>query len=147
MKKISIVLFAISIILFSCEKPEDLTNQIDITEFNWKIKSLTINSKKTNPPELNYFGNEIDNIDAYVLRFVEDTLFRLDLSINQGEGEYYILTKGNININDYGLSKMCCDIEFDENLAIKLPTVTEYQILDNILIFRGENCEIKFEKQ
>ncbi len=76
MKKISIILFTISIFLFSCEKPEDLTNQINITEFNWKVKSLTINSKKTNTPELNYFGNEIDNIDAYVLRFVEDTLFR-----------------------------------------------------------------------
>lgn len=71
----------------------------------------------------------------------------LDLSINQGEGEYCISTKGNINVNDYGLSKMCCDTEFDEDLAIKLPTVTEYQVLDNILIFRGESCEIKFEKQ
>ncbi|MBN2892442.1 MAG: META domain-containing protein [Bacteroidales bacterium] len=147
MKKNIIILFTISVFLFSCEKPEDLTNQIDITEFNWKVKSLTINTKKTNTPERNYFDNEIDDIEAYKLQFNSDTTLRIDMSINQISGSYIITSQGKIEISDIVVTFICCDTEFDEDLAIKLPTVTEYQVLDNNLILKGENCEIELEKQ
>ncbi|MBN2664536.1 MAG: META domain-containing protein [Bacteroidales bacterium] len=135
MKRISLI-FIIAVFLISCEKPEDLTEQINITDFSWSLKSLKENI------------HNIDFEDDYILDFSNDSLFQLNLSVNNAGGNYLISKKGEISFLDFEpFTEMCCENDFDKKLLSNLPTVSEYQVLDNDLILKGDNCEIIFEKQ
>jgi len=73
-------------LIAACNK--DLTDQTDITQFTWEVKSLTIDNEKINTPSKTVFGNKITNTDAYVLSFENDNTLYLNLSVNDGQSTY-----------------------------------------------------------
>ena len=147
MKKIFFILFLFPAILCSsCEK-EDLTDSIDITQFSWKLKSITIDGNKSITPNKDYHGDKIVNENVYKLSFVNDSIFQFDLSINEGQGKYDILQTGKILISTYGTTYVCCNNDFEQDFLPIISKITSYQVLDNILLLKGDNCEIELKKE
>ncbi len=120
----------------SCEKPEDLTATTDITKFSWNLKLLKEGHKN------------IKLEDIYLLELLNDSLFNLNLSVNGAGGKYKILSKGEVIIYNFQpFTEICCENDFDKKLITILPTITTYQVLNNTLIFKGDNVKVEFEKQ
>ncbi len=147
MKTITFFLLFFPVFLCSsCEK-EDLTDTIDITKFSWKIESITIDGDKSKTPNKDYHGNNISNDNAYKLTFQNDSVFNLYLGINYGGGKFKIPSMGIITFESFGTTEICCDSDFDEDVAKIILLMTSYQVLDDILILKGNNCEIELKKK
>ena len=127
-------------------KKEDLTDTTDITQFSWKLKSITIDGDKSTTPKKNYHGEKIVNEDVYTLTFVNDSTFKFNLSINSGEGKYGIPKFGEILIYSFGTTYVCCNSGFEQDFSQIISKITSYQVLSDYLILKGINIEIEFEK-
>ena len=147
MKKIIFFLILFPAIFCNGCKKEDLTDTIDITQFSWKLKSITIDGNKSKTPNKDYHGDKIDKDNVYKLRFVNDSLFQFDLSINEGQGKYDILQSGKILFPTYGTTYVCCNSDFEQDLLPIISKIKSYQVLDNILLLKGDNCEIELKQE
>jgi len=132
-------------LIAACNK--DLTDQTDITQFTWEVKSLTIDNEKINTPSKTVFGNKITNTDAYVLSFENDNTLYLNLSVNDGQSTYVNLGNGLIDINGLGTTKMCCNNQFDESIIDVMSTLIEYKVLGKHLFLIGTDGEIELKKR
>ncbi len=113
-----------TLIMWSCQK-EDIT--IDISESNWKV----VKTQLPNGSTKNASGN-------YILKFVTDSTFTLNLDVNNCQANYSISEAGTIQIGPLGCTKVCCDDEFAENLRDLLSNMTSYYGKGNKLIFEGQ---------
>ena len=136
LKRISIYLMLIPLLALSCNK--DKTDTLDIKKYKWKLISITINSETSKPKE---------EKSRYVLEFLTDSTFSLNLSINSGGGKYKILKKGEIIINIWGSTKICCDNDFDKKVNSTFPQVITYTVIGNNLIFKINNDKIEFKRK
>ena len=141
-RKIFLLILFPAILCNGCKK-EDLTDTIDITQFSWIMQSITIEENKFKVKEDNYFNNE-----AYVLIFENDSTFQLNTSVNLSKGSFQISSKGNINILNYHeITEVGGQNEIDNKLLQNISSITSYQVLNDILIMKGINCEIEFKKE
>ncbi len=147
MKKIVFLLVLFPAIFCNGCKKEDLTDTIDITQFSWKIESITVDGDKTKTPNIDYHGNSISNDNSYKLIFQNDSEFNLDLGINYGGGTFKIPYMGMITFESFGTTEICCDSDFDEDVAKTIVLITSYQVLNDILKLKGSNCEIELKKE
>ena len=143
MKTITFFLvFFPAILCSSCEK-EDLTDSIDITQFSWMINSITITDIKHKVKKDNYHNSE-----AYILVFESDSIFKLNTSVNLAKGKFQIYSKGNINVFYYHeITEVGGQTEIDNKLLKYVPSVSSYQVFNNILLLKGKNCEIELKKK
>ncbi len=114
-----------ALILTAC-KTEDIN--IDITSNSWEVVKL----KKQGDASFTKAK------ESYVLKFTSDTKYTLNLDVNNCSGNYEILNSGNIDIGAMGCTKICCDSEFAEDLALLFPKMTKYYAKDKELIFEGQ---------
>lgn len=128
--------------IFSCQK--DKTLDLDITKLEWELKSITINSNKTDAPTGNFHKP-----DAYILKFESDSLFSLPTNTNSMWGKYEILSKGQIII--YGTSGSqvaeAGHTEFNNSFRSTLEQTNTYSVKGKTLTFKGNNSEIEFKKK
>ena len=147
MKKVLLLLILfLSIICCGCKKDVS-TNSTDITLYSWKLKSVTIDEEKLNIPNKDYHGDNVSNDRAYELVFENDTMLSFNLGINNGEGKYKIQSSGVIDIEYYGVTKICCNSDFDKAMIKAIGLITSYQVLDEVLILNGYNCEMELMKE
>jgi len=127
--------------IYSCQK--DKTLDLDITKLEWELKSITINSNKTDAPTGNFHKP-----DAYILKFESDNLFSLPTNTNSMWVKYEIPSKGQIII--YGTSGSQVTeaehTEFNDSLRSTLEQTNTYTVEGKTLTFKGDNRDIKFKK-
>ena len=136
MKKILLQIISIcfvGMLICSCEK--DKSEFIDITDYAWKLKYLTIN------------GKEESSNQTYILEFRNDSLFMMDFSVNMAGGFYKTENKGHIVFYNYhAFTEMCCDSYFDEILSSTLMKTKNYTLEGNDLTFIGLYEKVIFER-
>ena len=143
MKKIMFLLILFPTIFCSGCKKEDLTDTTNITEFSWKLKSIKIKGNKSKVKEDTYFNDK-----AYILVFENDSIFKLNTSVNLAIGNFEIINIGIINISNYQEStEVGGKNEIDDKLLQNIPLITSYQVLSNYLFFKGNDIKIEFEKE
>lgn len=145
MKRIIFLLTSLAILCNACKK-DDLTQTTDITKFSWKIKSIAVDGYKSKTPNKDYHGNDISD-NAYKLYLKNDKTFNLYLGINSVIGEYKIPSLGKFTFINGLITEKCCDSDFDEHVGNAIILITSYQVLDDILILKGKNCEIELKKE
>lgn len=124
------------IVLFSCEQDaNDSKRNFDLVSTKWKVVKV-----KSNGDESYSYTNE-----NYILEFVDDTFYDINLDVNYCNGEYKLFDNGEAEIEWPSCTKACCDSEFAENLIHLLSQVKQYYEENNELIFIG-NGIIVLEK-
>lgn len=136
-------LLILSLIVFCSGCKKILTDSVDIIQFNWKMKSITYFGHKSKIKEDDY-----TNDDAYRLVFANDSIFKLNTSVNITYGRFEIVNKGCIDIFSYEeVTQVAGGNGIDDILRENIPLITSYEVLDDRLIFVSENCQIRFEKE
>jgi len=142
----TILLLCCVIFFYGCKK--DLTSETDITQYSWKVKRITVDGAKSKAPKKDRNGNEMTKTEnPLILNFRSDSIFDLNLSINYGQGDYYIPQRGVISINSYVNTKVCCDTDFGDDLGDVIVTSWTYEVLGETLLLTADNNEIKFNKE
>ena len=141
--RLILLLFSSLFLLNSCEKQTGM----DFLQNKWKVQSVVNDDKRFTVPSERTFLRE----EAYILKFVNDTDFTMNTSVNYAGGSYQIVSEGHIVIN-YGEGTMVgasgYQKEFNEQLVSVFNGVMSYSYTKNKLIFRGEkNKEAVFVKQ
>jgi len=122
--------------LFSCEQDDnDFIKNIDIVSEKWKIVKL----KSCEDVPYSYTS------ENYIFEFVNDTVYNINLDVNQCSGKYKLFLNEEIEIEMAGCTKMCCDSEFAQNLISLLSQMKQYSENNNELILTG-NGTIVLEK-
>ncbi|MCL2327050.1 MAG: META domain-containing protein [Bacteroidetes bacterium] len=138
-----LLLFSSLFLLSNCKKEQIGT---DFLHKEWKVKSVTNGSKYLVP------SGKMFREEAYILKFVNDSIFNMNTSVNYGGGEYQIISEGNIIINSGEWTMVGNTNEFqrnfDEQLLLLFNGAMTYSYTKNKLIFRGEqNREVVFERR
>jgi len=136
-----LILFSLMTGVISCQK--DLTLDVDITEYDWELKSVSINSSKDNTPNGNHH-----HPDAYILKFESDSVFALPTNTNSMYGYFIIPTQGEITIYG-GYSTQVGEgnhTAFNNDLRSALTQITLYEVRGRTLVFMGGDAEIEFNR-
>lgn len=132
-----IMLLLISLPIFwgnSCEK--ETKEEINITKSNWKLKSITIDKNLSIPP------------NEYSLKFTNDSIFEMKLSVNAAGGKYHLESNEKIIIYSYSpLTEICCESDFDNKIVKSFKNITLYSIDGDELVFKGMNEVFVFVKK
>jgi heat shock protein HslJ len=125
--KLNILLLMLCFELFglSCTKVD---TDIDLTAHNWKVEKIRKNGQLT--------YTITDSI--YILRFISNSEYNLDLDVNMCSGLYEIPDQGKLEIQPMACTEVCCDSEFAEEMAFLLPRMTEYYGKDSVLYLEGD---------
>jgi len=135
-----LIFFPLMTGMSSCKKDEAL--DIDITAYQWELKSITINSKEYKKP-----SGDFHLSDAYILRFENDSILWLNLSTNPGYGVYQIPSRGNIAVTTYSNTTEIAMTDFDYKLLSVFKLMTAYTVKGNTLSFKGNDSEAEFKKK
>lgn len=119
-RRVVILLLAI---LFACEKNECNCNNGNIIGIWEATDFFSLESHY-------YFKNDEFNPR---IEFKKDGTLIISLDVNSCFSDFYLSVDLGIKISGVGCTEICCDSEFSEKFAGKLPQVTSYQIEDNIL--------------
>lgn len=141
----SLILIALLTATFLSACKKDLTSETDITKSEWRVEFIKQGIKKTKTPKKDYHGNSISK-SKYILSFTTDSTCMMSYGINQGFGNYEIENIGEIDIEIGGMTEICCDSEFDEELSKLFPKMETYKVMNKKLILEGDNCSIQLEK-
>ena len=148
MKTNQLIFFFSLLFLFNSCDNENEQMGMDFLRNEWKVQTVTNEGKRFKAPSDKTFREE-----AYILKFVEDSYFRMATSVNYAGGEYQIASEGHIIISHYGEETEIGNTleyqkNFDEQLLSVFGGAMSYSYTKNKLIFRGEeNKEIVFVKQ
>lgn len=147
MKTIPLKILMYSVILLlGCNK-KNLTNEIDITQIKWELKSLVIDGEEEKTPSRDNFGKKISNDNPYLLVFENEERYAFNLGINDGGGEYKLPCAGIIEVETFSATKLCCDSEFDKKLKNMFRSSNSYTVLRNRLIFQSATGTLEFKKK
>ena len=127
LRKFLIIVFSIFIgmIMCSCEK-EDIN--IDLKSNNWVVVKI----KKQG--ESSYSIAK----ESYILKFINDSIFEINLDVNNCSGKYNIVSNGIIELGLVACTLICCDSDFAEDLVQLIPKMTRYYGKGRELIFEGQ---------
>ena len=132
-RKYQVLIFTIlvGLIMLSCKttqssKKEDMN--IDITSNKWEVVKIKKQEEST----------YINAKESYILEFINDKTFTLNLDVNNCGGHFEIVNNKNIIISELACTDACCDSDFAGNLVQLLLKMTEYYEKENELIFEGK---------
>ena len=139
----TILFVCIIVVLSSCKKNED---KDFLFQNEWKIKSISIDKETLKP------SSKTLREDAYILKFINDTCFVMNTSVNYAGGRYQIISEGHIFISFQVSTKVGNALEeqkkIDEQLLNILNDVNSYYCKGNKLFLSAEkNREIVFGKK
>ena len=148
--QLTMFLFLHLFLLSSCEKvAENELHDKDFLKNEWKVESVVNESKRFKVPSDNtIFGKE-----TYLLKFINDSCFYMNTSVNYAGGKYRIVSDGYITILDYQEwtevgNSIVHQRNFDKQLLSVFNGAKSYSYTMNKLIIRGEkNKEIVFTNQ
>lgn len=101
---------------------------IDLTAKDWKVEMIKENG------QLSFTRTE----NTYILRFTSNTGYNLSLDVNTCMGTYEIPENGDIEMHAMACTKICCDSEFAEDLALLFPKMTGYYGKGEKLYLEGD---------
>ena len=134
------ILFVFVVVLLSfsnCKKHDDNF----IFQNEWIIKSIIVENKMIKP------NSNLLREDAYVLKFINDTVFSLSTSVNYACGNYYVMSDNDIYICYHSITMVGSEGYFDKLLEIMLNDVKHYSCVNNKLTFQiNGNNKIIFKK-
>jgi len=134
--KVVLLVFVFSI-LSSCEKDTDF-----ILQNEWKVKSIVINNQSLKPPSPTL------REEAYILKFINDSIFHLASSTNYAGGGYEIISGHEIIILAYSnFTEAGGETYFDELLYDMFNDIDTYFCKNNKLTFLAGKNRIILEKQ
>ena len=142
--QLMLLLFSLLFLLNSCEKVNEQTG-IYFLQNEWIVQSVTNEGKRFRTP-----SDKIFRENAYILKFVGDSIFEMHTSVNYAGGNYQIVSERHIIISHYGeWTEVYNSLEhqrnFDEQLVSIFNGKMSYSYKKNKLIFRNEqNQEIVF---
>lgn len=141
MKRITLALLSICFVFFSgCKK--ELTDSMDITQSEWTMDCIAFGKDKT---KVKCKDCKSDN--AYILKFENDTMFRLNTSVNGALGRYEIESPGDFRVTHYGeATSVGGGNDMDEKILKNLPLAKSYSVYKNSLVIKTDNCEMTFNK-
>lgn len=135
-----LIFCSLTLSLVSCKK--DVTNTVDITQLDWKVKTITIDDQIYRCP------NDTRGFNAYVLIFVDGSSFYLNTSVNYGAGSFDFTPNSSlISVSYTETSEVGGQNDFDNKLLDIMSSVTSFQVLGNSLILQGDKGEVKFRKK
>ncbi len=135
--RLKIILLTICFPLFlggSCKKESNPNTNI----FNskWELEYIKIGNEKIEP-----------SID-YILEFMNDNSFSMNLSVNTAGGTYTMEEENKITILDYStLTEVCCESDFDDQLLNSFKKVETYNIDGKSLTFSSEDLYLQFKQR
>lgn len=130
---ILIVLLLTGMTIWSCKKDNSNTS---ITSNSWEVFKLSKQGETT--------YSLVPN--RYILKFINDTTYTLNLDVNTCQGTYKITTDKDIEINPMACTKVCCDSAIAEDLQHTLPEMTEYYVKNKELILTGKKGTVIFKQ-
>lgn len=98
---------------FSCVH-EDV--DIDLTANSWKVVKM----RKSG--EVNFTQTD----STYILRFLNDAEYTLDLDVNSCMGQYENPIKGEIDFHALGCTEICCDTDFARDVSLLFSKMNRY---------------------
>jgi len=146
--QLSITFFFLLLFLSSCgDSMENERSGKDFLRNEWKVLSVINEDKRFTAPIKSTFREE-----AYILKFVNDSCFKLATSVNYGGGKYQFTSDNYVIISDYISTLVYNELDdqrnFDDQLLSVFNGLMHYTYKGNKLIFRGENSkEVVFLKQ
>ena len=133
------------IFLISCSNSEQLP-AYDMSLSQWRLISIESNSKLSLPT----FEENLQE-SAYILIFLNDSIFQLNTNVNLARGNHAIISNNVIAISNYheftevGAAKPQ-EREFNKKLIELFPKTTTYNMVDKKLIIIGSDIKFIFEK-
>ncbi len=141
-RKSRLAIFLFSIVIFTACKKE-LTDSMDITQSEWTMDCIVFGKHKTKVK-----CKDCHNSHAYILKFENDTLFRLNTSVNFALGIYDIESPGDFKVSYYGeVTEVGGGNDMDKKILENLPSAKSYSVYKNSLIIQTDNCEMTFRKR
>ncbi|MFD1160861.1 META domain-containing protein [Hwangdonia seohaensis] len=136
--------FIIYLFLVGCSNSDSQVN-VDITQFNWKLISIELENETITVSEESYVKDS-----SYMLKFLDNSAFSLDTSINAAMGKYTI--NGNLlKLTDYQeLSDAGTNdpeqLRINELLIQRLVKTSEFNTDEDNLILISMNDAFIFKK-
>jgi hypothetical protein len=127
MKRFTIYCGFFLLILLSCE------NDVYDTATDLTLNDLRV-VKFRKQGDLSYASAE----NLYILKFLNDTTFEINLDINGCGGKYKIISNGNIELEPLYCTEIFCDSDFADDLIQLIPKMTKYYKKENEMIFEGQ---------
>ena len=145
------IIFFLTLPLLAVGCKKDITEKIDITEYEWELQHVDAN----NGGKLSVQNKDYLRDDAYVLNFNTDSTFSLYTSVNVAKGNYEIPQQGDISVHSYtAITEVGTTDEdvkkLNKNLIRVFNAVTSYEVfggLNKTLVFDGPKGKVKFEKK
>lgn len=139
---ILLVCFFLMTGIISCKREAELYDleDLDITKYEWELVSIL-----TEDTIRIFSKDEVFHRLSYVLWFKNDSVFQLNFSANAGYGYYELFPDNKIAIRSYTHFTRASMSKFDDILMSEFNKVTSYDVIDNILIFRGSESELDFQ--
>ncbi|PCI33752.1 MAG: hypothetical protein COB60_07155 [Flavobacteriaceae bacterium] len=139
-----ILIFSIFFTLVKCSNSNSQVLD-DITQFNWRLVSIELENETVTVSEGSYV-----NDSSYTLKFLENSTFSLDTSINATLGKYTI-NDNLLEFTDYQeLSEAGTDdpeqLRINEILLQQLEKATKFHTEHNNLILLSNGYTFNFKK-
>ncbi|MBR5921796.1 MAG: hypothetical protein IKZ56_11630 [Bacteroidales bacterium] len=137
MKKLVFSIIA-GLLFVGCQSEE----VVDITQHTWKVNKIATHNHTYTVKNKDYLRD-----DAYMLIFLNDSMFQLNTSINLAYGKYEILANNTIKMDYTVLTEVGGGYEIDTVLTNCLGKITSYKNINNKLVFEGRNCKMVLTKE
>ncbi len=120
------ILIIFSISDWSCTKDNKYID-IDITEYKWEVVKIRKSTFSYN------YANE-----GYILDFLNNNDFSINLDVNTCRGIYDIKGDGLIEFGSLGCTEICCDSDFAVGLSALFLEMNEYYYTKDELYLVGK---------
>lgn len=141
-----IFIYYLAVLMFFSLSCESENSSSDITAYDWKLISIKSGDETIIISQKSYVKE-----GAYILKFLNDSTFFLNTSVNSAMGNYNILGD-EIKVPKYQeLTEVATNdpeqIQINDLLLQHLGNVTKYSINQEELIFYSNNVEFIFKNE
>ena len=131
----NIILSIATILLFSCSKEENLTENVMLQSTEWIVKEYKLETE-----------SDSKKMTSEVILIFKESRISLFLDVNTCGTSYELINPGEIEIENLTCTFICCDSEDGDELSRFLLKMTNYQGNNSKLILSGDDGEIILKK-
>lgn len=139
LKKLLYIYLIMGMLLYACDEDRDEgpVSHIDLSRSKWQVQGV----KESHDNEL------LSNMSRYVLEFVNDSLFTINLDANRYYGTYEFREDGYFKIRTLQNKEgVCCDSQYANEVLDKLLKADRFRSGEATLTLLGQG-EIHLIKQ